>query len=79
MNSKLALMLSIISILLGLTISISSAVSYYGRACSCPAEIIGTPLIPCCTDSSTIPHISLGIILVVIGLIVFIKLLPNKK
>ena len=79
MNRKLALVLSIISILVGLTFSISSAVSYYGRMCSCPAEIIGTPPIPCCTDPSAILLLSLGIILVVIGLIAFIKLIPNKK
>ena len=78
MNRKLVLVLSIISILLGLTVSISSAVSYYDRMCSCPAEIVGTPPIPCCTDPSAILLISLGIILVVIGLTAFVKLMPNK-
>lgn len=79
MNRKLVLVLSIISILLGLAISIGSAISYYGRVCSCPAQITGTSLIPCCTDPSAIPLILLGIILVAIGLIIFIKLIQNKK
>ncbi len=63
------MVLGIISILLDLIISISSAISYFNRACSCPAEIVGQPPIPCCTDPSAIYLIYFGIALVVIGLI----------
>jgi hypothetical protein len=63
------MVLGIISILLGLIVSIGSAISYLNRVCNCPAEIVGQPPIPCCTDLSAIYSIYLGIVLIVIGLI----------
>ena len=67
MKQNMLIIFGVISILLGLVIFISSAISYLNRACSCPAQIVGQHLIPCCTDLSAIYLIGLGIVLVAIG------------
>ena len=69
MKQNILMVFSVISILLGLIISIGSAIPYLNRMCSCPAEIVGRPSMPCCTDPSAIYLIYFGIALVVIGLI----------
>ena len=69
MKQNTLMVLGIISILLGLIISIGSTISYLNRVCNCPAEIVGQPPIPCCRDPSAIYLIYFGIALVVIGLI----------
>jgi hypothetical protein len=71
--------LGTILILLGSTISIWGVLSYHNVACSCPAEIVGQPPIPCpCTDSSAVNLMYFGIILVIIGLIVMVKSFYKK-
>jgi uncharacterized protein YjeT (DUF2065 family) len=68
-----------ILILLGLIISIWGVLSYHNVACSCPAEIVGQPPIPCpCTDSSAVNLMYFGITLVIIGLIVIAKSFYKK-
>ena len=69
MKQNMLIIFGVIAILLGLVISIGSAISYLNRACSCPAQIVGQPIIPCCTGLSVIYQIYLGIAFVVIGLI----------
>lgn len=74
MNKKFLIALSLISIASGTAVSVTMALSYYGRACSCPVEIFGTPAEPCCADPSATSLIWQGMLLVVLGLAVLSNL-----
>jgi hypothetical protein len=79
MKQNMLIIFGVIAILFGFVISIGSAISYLNRACSCPAQTVGQPIIPCCTDLSAIYNIYLGIVLVAIGLILLMVKLFYKK
>jgi hypothetical protein len=78
-KQKPLMILSVIFIVMGLLISVGSAISYYDRMCSCPAQIVEQPSVPCCIDTNAIYLIYLGIILMVIGIILLVKITLDKK